>query len=248
MKNSKVCAIALSALMVLSGCGGISNVNNTTKGGVIGGTSGAAIGAIVGNVLAGKGDNKTSRTLFGAAIGGAIGTGAGVLIGKKMDKAKAAAAAVQNAEVESITDANGLEAVKVTFDSGILFATGSADLSANAKSSLDQLASNVLLPYNDCDVAIQGHTDNTGFKGVKDPAVNAQKNKELSLSRANSVSTYLLGKGVSSTQIKAVEGKGQDEPVADNSTKEGQAQNRRVEVYLYASQAMINAAEAGTLQ
>ena len=244
MRFMKLGVFALAAIMLFSAC----DPSNKTKGGVIGGTAGAALGGLVGNLIAGKGDNKTSRTLFGAAIGGAVGTAAGVLIGNKMDKAKAAAAAVNNAEVETITDANGLEGVKVTFDSGILFATGKSDLSQTAKNSLDQFVANVLIPYSDTDVSIQGHTDNQGFKGVKDPSVNAQKNRDLSLQRASAVSSYLLGKGIGSQRITKVEGLGQDMPVADNSTKAGQQQNRRVEVYLYASKAMIDAANAGTLQ
>lgn len=248
MKVSKVSIFTLAAAMLLSACGSVGNLSNQTKGGVIGGTSGAAIGALLGNITAPKHGNKTSRTLFGTAIGAAVGTGAGLLIGNKMDKAKAAAQAVQNATVETTTDANGYEAVKMTFDSGILFASGKADLTATAKSSLDQFANNVLIPYPDVDVAIQGHTDNTGFKGVTDPAVNAQKNQELSLQRAASVQTYLLTKGISASQIKYVEGYGQEYPVADNSTEYGKQQNRRVEVYLYPSESMIKAAEAGTLQ
>ena len=244
MRFMKLGVFALAAIMLFSAC----DPSNKTKGGVIGGTAGAALGGLVGNLIAGKGDNKTSRTLFGAAIGGAVGTAAGVLIGNKMDKAKAAAAAVNNAEVETITDANGLEGVKVTFDSGILFATGKSDLSQTAKNSLDQFVANVLIPYSDTDVAIQGHPDNQGFKGVTDPSVNAQKNRDLSLQRASAVSSYLLGKGIGSQRITKVEGLGQDMPVADNSTKAGQQQNRRVEVYLYASKAMIDAANAGTLQ
>ena len=244
MRFMKLGVFALAAIMLFSAC----DPSNKTKGGVIGGTAGAALGGLVGNLIAGKGDNKTSRTLFGAAIGGAVGTAAGVLIGNKMDKAKAAAAAVNNAEVETITDANGLEGVKVTFDSGILFATGKSDLSQTAKKSLDQFVANVLIPYSDTDVAIQGHTDNQGFKGVTDPSVNAQKTRDLSLQRASAVSSYLLGKGIGSQRITKVEGLGQDMPVADNSTKAGQQQNRRVEVYLYASKAMIDAANAGTLQ
>ena len=63
-----------------------------------------------------------------------------------------------------------------------------------------------------------------------------------------SVSNYLKSCGVSASQIKTVEGQGSSNPVADNSTAEGRQQNRRVEVYMYASQAMIQAAENGTLQ
>ena len=69
----------------------------------------------------------------------------------------------------------------------------------------------------------------------------------LSLDRATSVSTYLQALGVSAAQIKSVEGLGEANPVADNSTAAGKEQNRRVEVYMYASQEMIKAAENGTL-
>ena len=239
MKNSKFIAIALSAALVFSGC----NMNNTTKGGLIGGGSGAALGALVGNII-GK-DAKS--TAIGAAIGTAVGTGAGVLIGKKMDKAKAAAEAVKNAQVESVTDANGLQAVKVTFDSGILFTTGSSTLSNDAKNSLTQFANQVLKVNTDMDVAIQGYTDNQGWRNST-AEQSVQKNLELSQQRAQAVSTYLTSLGVASSQIKSTTGYGEANPVADNSTAAGQAQNRRVEVYLYASKAMIEAAQNGTLQ
>ena len=240
MKNLKFGAIALSALLVFSSC----NMNNTTKGGLIGGGGGAVLGCIVGNLMG----RNAGGTVLGAAIGGAIGTGAGVLIGKKMDKAKAAAQAVANAQVTDWTDANGLQGVKVTFDSGILFASGSSTLQQSAKNSLNQFANNVLKPNADIAVAIQGHTDNTGFKGVTSAEENASRNQALSLQRAQAVQYYLTSLGVTPTQIRTVEGLGQMAPIADNSTAAGKQQNRRVEVYLYASEAMINAANNGTLQ
>lgn len=217
-------------------------MSNTAGGGLLGAGGGAALGAAIGQLI-GK---DTKGTVIGAAIGTAVGTTAGVLIGKKMDKAKAAAEAVQNAQVESITDANGLQAVKVTFDGGILFATGKADLTAQAKKSLSEFAG-VLKTYNDADVAIQGYTDNAGWKNST-AEQSAQKNQQLSESRAKSVQSYLLGQGVNAAQIRTVEGLGEANPVADNSTAAGKAQNRRVEVYLYASQAMIEAANNGTLE
>ena len=67
------------------------------------------------------------------------------------------------------------------------------------------------------------------------------------MDRAAAVSSYLLSLGVNSSQIKSVEGFGQENPVASNDTEAGRKQNRRVEIYLYASQQMINDAEAGTL-
>lgn len=230
MKNFKITAAVLSGLLLLSGC----NANNTTKGGLIGAGGGAAIGALAGRLIGGNGKG----TAIGAVAGTAIGTTAGILIGKKMDKAKAAAEAVKNAQVESVTDANGLSAVKVTFDSGILFATNKSDLNAAAKTSLNDFAK-VLKTYSDADVAIYGHTDNTGSDAINNP---------LSEKRAQSVENYLRSCGVAANQIAIVEGKGSTEPVADNSTAAGRTQNRRVEVYLYASKAMIDAANAGTLQ
>ena len=229
MKSLKSICVALCATLVLAGC----NMSNTAKGTAIGAGGGAALGAIVGAIA--------GNTAIGAAVGTAVGAGAGAIIGKKMDKAKKEAEAIQNAQVEEVTDANGLEAVKMTFDSGILFATGKSDLTSASKASLQQLAT-VLKNNSECDVAIQGYTDNQGWKGST-AEQSAVKNQALSLDRATSVSSYLQALSVPATQIKSVQGFGQQNPVADNSTKEGQAQNRRVEVYMYASQKMIQDAQ-----
>lgn len=237
-KTTNIVALLLSGCLILSGCG----MSNTAKGGLIGGGGGAALGALVGG-LAGKGKGAA----IGAAVGAAVGTGAGVLIGKKMDKAAAQAAEIEGAQVEQVTDNNGLQAVKVTFDSGILFNTSSSTLSTSAKASLSKFANNVLNQNRDMDVAIYGYTDNTGWKNsTREQSV--QKNLELSQARAQSVSTYLMQCGAASTQIKAVEGMGESNPVADNNTAAGRQENRRVEVYMYASQQMIQQAEAGTLK
>ena len=229
MKGLKSIAIALCAALVVS-CG----MSNTGKGALIGAGGGAGLGAIIGAIA--------GNTAVGAAIGGAVGAGAGAIIGKKMDKAKKEAEAVQNAQVEAVTDANGLEAVKVTFDSGILFATGSSTLSSTAMTSLFQFA-NVLKSNADCDVAVQGYTDNAGWKNST-AAQSQQKNLELSQQRAQSVTNYLLSQGVSPTQIRSTMGYGESNPVADNATAAGKAQNRRVEVYMYASQKMIQEAQS----
>ena len=220
MKKIKFFSIGLCFALVLAGC------NNTQKGAAIGAGGGAVLGAIVGK-LAGN-------TAVGAAVGAAVGTGAGAIIGKKMDKAKAQAEAVKNAQVKQVTDINGLPALKVTFDSGILFTTNKAELNAAAKTSLTEF-SKVVKENSDMDIAIIGHTDNTGSDAINNP---------LSENRAKSVSTYLKNSGVNASQIKTVEGQGSKNPVADNSTAEGRTQNRRVEVYIYASQEMIKAAEA----
>ena len=117
MKKLKISTLLLCAAMMFS-CG-----NNTGNGALIGAGGGALLGGIIGNII-GK---DTKATAIGAAIGSAVGAGGGALIGKKMDKAKAAAQAIENAKVEGITDANGQTvAVKVTFESGILFSSSSA--------------------------------------------------------------------------------------------------------------------------
>ena len=79
--------------------------------------------------------HRGTGALVGAAIGAAVGGGAGNLIGKHMDKVKAEAERVKNAQVETVTDANGLSAVKVTFASGILFPTNGSTLSSSAKTA-----------------------------------------------------------------------------------------------------------------
>lgn len=231
MKTKSLFAILLSGSLLLSGCG----MSNTAKGGLIGAGGGAVLGGIIGKIA--------GNTAVGAAIGGAVGTGVGVIVGKKMDKAAEAAKQVQGAQVQNVTDINGLPAVKVTFDSGILFNTGSSTLSSSAKSSLQKFAADVLNQNKDMDVAILGYTDNQAWRNST-AAQSTQKNQILSEQRAQSVSTYLKTKGVSASQIKTIQGMGEADPVADNSTAAGREQNRRVEVYLYASQEMIKQAEA----
>ena len=241
MKAKKYLLGALAMALVLSGC----NMNNTTKGGLIGSTGGGAVGAGLGAAI-GALINGSQGAKMGAAIGAGVGvaggTTAGVLIGKKMDKAKAAAEAVANAQVETITDKNGLEGVKVTFDNGILFKVNKSDLQAAAQQSLRQFATNVLNVYTDCDVDIYGFASSDGSDAL---------NLALSQSRANAVSSFLTTAcGVSTNQIKKATGLGEDPTylIYDANGKEDRNASRRVEVYLYASEAMINAANAGTLQ
>ena len=239
MKLTKISVLTLCALMLLPGC---SSMSNTAKGGLIGGGGGAAAGALIGALI---GNGKGAA--IGAGIGAAVGTGAGVLIGNKMDKAKKAAEAIEGADAEVMTDAQGLSYVKVTFDSGILFGTGASALSSSAKASLSKFANNVLKQNTGMDVDIYGYTDNQGWKNST-AEQSKQKNINLSQERAQSVSTYLLSCGVAGNQIKKVEGMGEENPIADNSTAAGRQENRRVEVYMYASAEMIQQAEAGTLQ
>lgn len=232
----KISALFLSVLIMLSGCSTIQNASNKAKGGTIGGAGGAALGAIIG-ALAGKGKGAA----IGAAVGAVVGGGAGVLIGNKMDKAKKAAEAA-NAQAEVIKDdQTGLTYVKVTFPSGILFATGQDALSETSKTNLSTFAKNL---SSDMDLYIKGYTDNTGFRNST-AEESKKKNVDLSLRRANAVSTYLKANGLhSASMIKDVQGYGEEDPVADNSTAAGREQNRRVEVYVMPSEEMVNQAKS----
>jgi outer membrane protein OmpA-like peptidoglycan-associated protein len=219
--------VILSFAIILSGC---KSMTNTLKGGLIGGGAGAAIGAGVGALI---GKNAKSAAI-GAGIGTAIGATTGVLIGKKMDKAAAEAAKIEGAKVDSIRDANNLKALKVTFDSGILFATGKSALNAASKDALAKFAK-ILVANPTMDISIMGHTDNVGTLEV---------NQKLSQDRAQAVSNFLATQNMSASQVKEVVGKNFAEPVADNKTAAGKKANRRVEVYMYASEKMITDAQS----
>lgn len=227
MKRAKVLTVgALCALMVFSGC---ASMNNTQKGAAYGGGGGAALGAAIG-AIAGGGKGAG----IGAAIGTAVGAGTGALIGRRMDKQKAELEQQMgdNVQIETVTDQNDLQAIKVTFPDGILFATGKSNLSAAAISELAKFS--VSLAQNpDTDVTVYGHTDNTGSRTV---------NEKLSLERAMAVENYLVGQGLSRARFTA-EGLAYDSPVADNATVEGRAKNRRVEIYLTANEKMIKEAQ-----
>lgn len=106
-----------------------------------------------------------------------------------------------------------------TFD-GVNFKTGSDSLTAESHNQLDQLAS-VLAAFPTVTIKVVGHTDNMG---------NAAANKKLSDSRAKSVKAYLVSMGKIAGSRIATAGMGQEQPIADNSTDEGKAKNRRVEV------------------
>ena len=216
MNKTKLTALSLCACLLLAGCNSFQNMNNTAKGGVIGGGSGATAGAIIGGLI-GKGKGAG----IGAAIGAAVGAGAGVIIGKKMDK---------KAAVEQVTDNNGLAAVKVTFGDNVLFDFNSTALSNEAKAALRQLAE-ILREDPTTDIAIIGHTDKAGTYEV---------NLKFSKERAYNVENYLQDCGVSPRQFKEVKGVAYDEY---DETKSA-AENRRVEVYMYASEEMIQEAEA----
>lgn len=222
----KALIILLSTSLILGGCGTMSN---TAKGTLFGAGGGAALGAGIG-AIAGKGKGA----VIGAAVGAAVGAGTGAIIGNKMDKQKAELERIEGASVDTLSDVNGLKALRVTFADGILFDTGKSELSFSSKTALEKLATS-LAQNPDTDLVVYGHTDNTGSREV---------NQRISEQRAMSVRNYLVGKAISVERL-TTHGMAYDQPVADNSTSAGRAQNRRVEVYISANKEMIQKAESG---
>ncbi|KGL52964.1 membrane protein [Porphyromonas canoris] len=224
MKNLKsiVGVSCLATALMFSGCG----ANNMVKGTGIGTGAGAAVGAGIGKVA--------GNTGVGAIIGAVVGGVAGGLIGKQMDKQKKELEQViPEAKVETV---NNGEAIRVTFDSGILFPTNSSTLNAASKTALTRFAAN-MKEHPDTDIRIVGHTDNTG---------RAEYNQKLSEKRALSVFNFLVSQGIASGRINSY-GVGLTQPIADNSTVEGRAQNRRVEVFILPNAKMIEEAKSGKL-
>lgn len=215
--------IFLSTALVIGGC----NASKGVKGGAIGAGAGAGIGAVIGNQF---GDHGTA---VGAIIGAAVGGTAGALIGHKMDKQ----AAELREDLKGATVERVGEGIKITFDSGLLFGVDESSLNHTSRSNLAQLAT-TLNKYEDTDILIEGHTDSSGPD---------DHNMDLSRDRAKSVSSYLIANGVRANRISTV-GYGESQPIADNSTAAGMAQNRRVEVAIYANKKMQKAAERGELE
>lgn len=106
-------------------------------------------------------------------------------------------------------------------DVQINFETGSSTISSSSYSLLDKIASDAIASEG-LKVGVYGHTDNVG---------NADKNQQLSESRANAVKQYLIEKGLSRDRIES-KGFGDTQPIADNNTSSGKAKNRRVQIVL----------------
>lgn len=225
-KISQLLIAGIALTVFFSACSTIQNMSKQDKGVAIGAGGGAVAGGIIGHMA--------GNTALGAVIGGVVGGTAGGLIGHKMDKQAEAMKQVPGAQVEKI---NNGEALKVTFDAGILFASGKSELNASSQDALTKFAQ-TLQDNPETNIAISGHTDNTGSDKINQP---------LSEERAKSVANFLISKGVASTRMTTV-GNGSNQPVADNTTADGRAKNRRVEIVIVANQTMVKQAQDGTLK
>lgn len=205
MKKSIVSALV--ATILLAGCAGTeTGLSKTQTGALIGGIAGAVVGKATGS-------HSTKR----AVIGGAIGALAGAGIGAYMDK--------QEQELNQELKGSGVEVqrqgdnINLNMPGGITFDTAKANIKPNFNAVLDDIA-NVMIKYPETKIEVQGHTDNVGSN---------EDNLRLSHLRAQSVSSALVSRGVSSNRINAV-GFGESMPVASNDTPAGREMNRRVEI------------------
>ena len=228
IKKLSILSFAILMSFSLTNCKSVQNANNKQKGAVIGATGGAILGAIIGNNV-GKGGNGE----LGAVIGGVVGGTAGVLIGNKMDKqAQKIEEEIPGAIVERVDDG-----IVVTFDenSGVYFATNKYNINEASHQALDKL-SGIFKEYPDTDILVVGHTDNVGAEDY---------NMTLSRNRANAVTDYLTSNGVSRGRMN-VNWFGETQPKFDNSTADGRAKNRRVNIAIIPNEQMIEDAKKET--
>ncbi|MFH4963711.1 OmpA family protein [Gaetbulibacter sp. M235] len=209
----------------LTNCSAVQNANNKQKGAVIGATGGAILGAIIGNNV-GKGGNGE----LGAVIGGVVGGTAGVLIGNKMDKqAQKIEEEIPGAQVERVDDG-----IVVTFDetSGVYFDTEKYNINSASQTTLNKLIG-VFKEYPDTNILVVGHTDSQGSE---------EYNMTLSKNRAYAVTNYLSQNGISRGRL-TTNWFGETQPMHDNSTAEGRAKNRRVNIAILPNEKMIEDAK-----
>ncbi len=204
--------VTLGSGSLLTGC---QTLNNKERGAIIGAGAGAAVGGVIGN--------QTGSTARGAIIGAVVGGAAGAIIGHQMDQqAKEIKQQIPGAVVERVG-----EGIQVTFESGLLFDYNSDRIKPAAAENLRNLARS-LNNYPNTDLVIVGHTDDIG---------SDQFNADLSQRRARAAASYLASLGVNPGRLRTY-GRGESEPVAPNTSETGRQQNRRVEVAIYASEAM----------
>lgn len=207
MKIRSLLLASVAAAVALAGCADM-HVSETQRNTAIGAGVGALAGAAIG------GNAK------GAVIGAGVGAAGGYIWSKHMEQKRLAMerATMGSGVAVSQTADNQL---KLNIPADVSFDTGRADIKPNMRPILDQFASGLSGQPN-TEVRIIGHADATGSDALND---------QLSVQRAQATKNYLAMRGVDPSRIM-VAGRGEREPVADNSTEAGRAKNRRVEIYL----------------
>lgn len=213
-KLNAAVAVVLAAALA-AGCQtidpytGEQKTSSATYGAIIGAGTGAVIGMISGD----SSKQRKKRALIGAGVGAL----AGGAVGSYMDKQEDELRRVMRDSGVTVTRKG--EDIVLNMPGNITFRTDSADLNAQFFKVLDGVAQ-VAKKYDKTIIEVAGHTDNTGDAGY---------NRQLSQRRADSVARYLMSRGVADTRLMTAAG-GEEHPVASNTTEQGRAANRRVEV------------------
>lgn len=225
--RKQLTAGALVAMLALSGCANLSEVQRGTA-------TGAGVGAGIGAVLgATTGPGGGRRAATGAAIGGAAGAVIGNIWSSRMEQ--------QKRQMEQATQGTGVQVtqtednrLKLDIPTDISFDTNRSDIKPNFRPILDKFAEGLVEnPYSR--VTIIGHTDSTGGDAINNP---------LSVNRAAQTRDYLASHGVASNRI-SIDGRGAREPVASNDTPANRARNRRVEIFVAEQQATAQVPQQG---
>ena len=213
-KTRALTLIAVMAALPLSGC--VTNPETgkrTISKTAIGGVGGALGGYLLGDLIGGR--NDRTEKIVGAGIGAVAGAGAGYYMDQQEKKLRQQTAGTG---VNVVREGDNLV---LDMPSQLTFAVGSANIEPNFRETLDKVAS-TLGQYEKTYVDVMGHTDATGTDA---------SNQLLSERRASSVAGYLTSRGVQSARL-ATKGYGESQPKASNTTEEGRAANRRVEIRL----------------
>lgn len=203
--------LATSSILVLTGCvtdpyTGQQKASKTAMYGLGGAAACGAIGALT---HGGKGARNAALAC------GAVGAGVGGYMDYQEAKLRES---LKNTDVQVSREGNQ---IKLTMPSAVTFATNSATLSSPAMDSLNK-AAETLVQYPETTVTVAGHTDSTGNDSINQP---------LSERRAQSVSGYLVQRGVAGSRLNTA-GYGSRQPIASNDNETGRAQNRRVEILI----------------
>jgi len=216
MKKPSLIAV-LAGTLVAAGCAQ-NPYTGENRNTATGATVGAGAGALLGNVIAGSG-NKTGGTLIGATVGATVGG----MIGRQMDQ--------QERQLRQEMAGTGVDVqrqgdtIRLQAPDSITFRTDSAEIQPQFRRVLSDVATSIQ-QYPNTAVRVEGHTDSTG---------SASYNQDLSVNRAQSVASYLAQSGVQPSRLQAI-GYGESRPIATNSTPQGRAQNRRVEILILPQQ------------
>lgn len=222
-KTIRIAAFAGLSSLALAACvtdpeTGQQRINRAALGGI----GGALGGYLLGDIVGGRRDR--TEKIVGAGIGAVAGAGVGYYLEQ------------QERELRQKTAGTGIDVVRdgdsllLNMPSEVTFDVDSSAVKPQFRNTLNDVAA-TLVQYESTYIDVYGHTDSTGSDAY---------NQTLSERRAQSVSSYLSTRGVQPARL-ATQGFGESQPVASNTSEDGRAQNRRVEIRIVpVTQADVN--------